>query len=66
MAFVNAARRIIDAIAFSSAFFRNQGNCGSMHRPHHVQGTFKGAVMKAEQQRLPRFAVLIDADNTSP
>ena len=22
--------------------------------------------MKAEQQRLPRFAVLIDADNTSP
>jgi hypothetical protein len=26
----------------------------------------RGAVMKAEQQRLPRFAVLIDADNTSP
>ena len=26
----------------------------------------KGAVMKAEQERLPRFAVLIDADNTSP
>src|SRR5882762_7766340 len=26
----------------------------------------EGAVMKAEQQRLPRFAVLIDADNTSP
>lgn len=25
-----------------------------------------GAPMKAEQQRLPRFAVLIDADNTSP
>src|SRR5882757_7597759 len=25
-----------------------------------------GAVMKTEQQRLPRFAVLIDADNTSP
>jgi uncharacterized LabA/DUF88 family protein len=25
-----------------------------------------GAVMKAEQQRPPRFAVLIDADNTSP
>ena len=22
--------------------------------------------MKAEQERLPRFAVLIDADNTSP
>ena len=22
--------------------------------------------MKSEQQRLPRFAVLIDADNTSP
>ena len=22
--------------------------------------------MKTEQQRLPRFAVLIDADNTSP
>src|SRR3954453_9921425 len=26
----------------------------------------RGAVMKTEQQRLPRFAVLIDADNTSP
>src|SRR4030088_3655624 len=26
----------------------------------------RGAVMKAEAQRLPRFAVLIDADNTSP
>src|SRR6266700_7021991 len=26
----------------------------------------EGVVMKAEQQRLPRFAVLIDADNTSP
>jgi hypothetical protein len=26
----------------------------------------RGAVMKPEQQRLPRFAVLIDADNTSP
>jgi hypothetical protein len=26
----------------------------------------EGAPMKAEQQRLPRFAVLIDADNTSP
>ena len=25
-----------------------------------------GAPMKVEQQRLPRFAVLIDADNTSP
>src|SRR6201991_3821947 len=25
----------------------------------------RGAVMKTEQQRLPRFAVLIDADNTS-
>jgi uncharacterized LabA/DUF88 family protein len=28
--------------------------------------TTKEALMKAEQQRLPRFAVLIDADNTSP
>jgi uncharacterized LabA/DUF88 family protein len=28
--------------------------------------SYRGAVMKAEQQRLPRFAVLIDADNTSP
>jgi len=28
--------------------------------------TTEGAVMKAEQERLPRFAVLIDADNTSP
>jgi uncharacterized LabA/DUF88 family protein/predicted transcriptional regulator len=26
----------------------------------------RGAVMKAEQLRLPRFAVLIDAENTSP
>src|SRR6185295_11059461 len=26
----------------------------------------RGAMMKTEQQRLPRFAVLIDADNTSP
>src|SRR5882672_2874224 len=34
-----------------------------MHPP--PTGT-EGAVMKAEQQRLPRFAVLIDADNTSP
>jgi uncharacterized LabA/DUF88 family protein len=30
------------------------------------QQSHRGAVMKAEQQRLPRFAVLIDADNTSP
>jgi uncharacterized LabA/DUF88 family protein len=28
--------------------------------------TTEGAVMKVEQERLPRFAVLIDADNTSP
>src|SRR6478736_7081327 len=28
--------------------------------------TTEGAPMKSEQQRLPRFAVLIDADNTSP
>ena len=28
--------------------------------------TTEGAAMKAEQERLPRFAVLIDADNTSP
>src|SRR5436305_5486540 len=26
----------------------------------------RGPTMKTEQQRLPRFAVLIDADNTSP
>src|SRR4051812_192152 len=26
----------------------------------------RGAVMKTEHQRLPRFAVLIDAENTSP
>jgi hypothetical protein len=31
---------------------------------HHE--SHRGAVMKTEQQRLPRFAVLIDADNTSP
>jgi NYN domain/OST-HTH/LOTUS domain len=30
----------------------------------HYDG-HRGAVMKPEQQRLPRFAVLIDADNTS-
>jgi hypothetical protein len=30
---------------------------------HHER--HRGAVMKTEQQRLPRFAVLIDADNTS-
>src|SRR3954470_19193352 len=31
---------------------------------HHE--SHRGAVMKTEQQRLPRFAVLIDADNPSP
>src|ERR1700756_4533828 len=31
---------------------------------HHER--HRGAAMKTEQQRLPRFAVLIDADNTSP
>jgi hypothetical protein len=33
---------------------------------HPTPTQTEGAVMKAEQQRLPRFAVLIDADNTSP
>src|ERR1700712_4159439 len=32
-----------------------------VHHENH-----RSAVMKTEQQRLPRFAVLIDADNTSP
>src|SRR4051794_17472594 len=31
---------------------------------HHER--HRGAVMKTEHQRLPRFAVLIDAENTSP
>src|SRR5258705_916150 len=44
-------------------FFRNQRNSSNMHPPPTQT---EGAVMKAEQQRLPRFAVLIDADNTSP
>src|SRR6266478_9205591 len=44
-------------------FFRKQRNSSNMHPPTTQT---EGAVMKAEQQRLPRFAVLIDADNTSP
>src|SRR3984885_4688652 len=54
-------------MAFSSAFFpeseelRQYASIATTSRE-----TSEGAVMKAEQQRLPRFAVLIDADNTSP
>jgi uncharacterized LabA/DUF88 family protein len=47
-----------------NGFFQNRPNYASINiRRHRKPG---GTQMKAEQQRLPRFAVLIDADNTSP
>src|SRR6478609_1736845 len=42
--------------------FRNRRSYVNMRR----RAATEGAPMKAEAQRLPRFAVLIDADNTSP
>jgi hypothetical protein len=48
---------------FSNAFFPD-----SAELRHYASTAVptEGAAMKAEQERLPRFAVLIDADNTSP
>jgi hypothetical protein len=50
-------------VVHSNAFFSESAEL----RQYASAATWiEGAVMNAEQQRLPRFAVLIDADNTSP
>jgi hypothetical protein len=49
-------------VVHSSAFFSDSAEL----RQDASAAWIEGAVMNAEQQRLPRFAVLIDADNTSP
>jgi hypothetical protein len=49
-------------VAHSNAFFSESAEL----RQYASAAWIEGAVMNAEQQRLPRFAVLIDADNASP
>jgi hypothetical protein len=50
-------------VVHSNAFFLESAGL----RQYASAATWiEGAGMNAEQQRLPRFAVLIDADNTSP
>src|SRR6266581_8837319 len=62
--FGNAGHRERSTAVDTGSFFSGiSENSSNMHPPPTQT---EGAVMKAEQQRLPRFAVLIDADNTSP
>jgi uncharacterized LabA/DUF88 family protein len=51
------------ACRFFGAVYRGIGQTAAVGS---TATTSEGLAMKAEQQRLPRFAVLIDADNTSP
>jgi hypothetical protein len=50
-------------VVHSNAFFSESAE---LRQYASVATWIEGTVMNAEQQRLPRFAVLIDADNTSP